>query len=88
MEGFLAAVAAHNAWYRGKGVMDLIFATPVIVGDETKQQQSYSTKQFLTFHLYSKPGDGPRHDDAYDAFVKLYRENSDIKSEYTVCMPK
>jgi hypothetical protein len=59
-----------------------------MVRDEKTHAQAYSDKQFLTFHIYSTAGPAPKHDDAYDAFVKLYRENSDIKSEYNVCLPK
>jgi len=92
VDGFLAAVAAHKAWYAAHGMAaEQIFATRVIVRDEKTRAQSYSDKQFLTFHIHaSAPGQaqpGPKHDEAYDAFVKLYRDNSDIKSEYNMCMP-
>jgi hypothetical protein len=43
----------------------------------------------MTYHIMpvsSQPD--PQHDAAYDAFVKLFRENSDIKQQYTVCLPK
>jgi hypothetical protein len=30
---------------------------------------------------------GPRHDTAYEAFVKMYNDNSTIKSEYDICLP-
>ncbi len=33
-------------------------------------------------------GGGPKPDDAYRAFVKMYNDSSTIKAEYTVCMPK
>jgi hypothetical protein len=90
VEGFLAAVKAHKAWFASHGLpSDEIYASRMIVRDEKTHAQSLSDKQFMTFHIYSGAGAGagPKHDAAYDAFVKLYRENSDIKSEYTVCMP-
>ena len=87
MEGFLAAVAAHKAWYLGKGSADEIFASRVVVRDEKTHAQMYSDKQFMTFHIRAGNGPGPKHDGGYDAFVKLYREHSDIKSEYNICMP-
>jgi len=87
VDGFKAAVAAHKAWYAAREPKDEIFATPVIVRDEKTRAQSYSEKQFMTFHIRGTRQPGPKHDDAYAAFVKLYSENSDIKSEYNVCLP-
>jgi hypothetical protein len=66
---------------------DQIFATRIVVRDEKTRARSYSEKQFMTFHIHGSNQPTPAHDDAYDSFVKLYRENSDIKSEYDVCMP-
>ena len=88
VDGFLAAVAAHKAWYVSHGVEgDQIFATRIVLRDEKTRARSYSNKEFMTFHIHgSTPS--PKHDEAYDAFVKLYRENSDIKSEHDICMPK
>ena len=85
--GFLAAVAAQKAWYESKGVKDEIFVSRIAVRDEKTRAQAYSEKQFMTFHIRGGSGPGPAHDAGYDAFVKLFRENSDIKSEYNVCMP-
>jgi hypothetical protein len=77
----------HKAWYSDKG-NDQIFASPVIVRDDKTHERSYSDKQFMTFHIYgTQQQQGPQHDAGYDAFVKLYRDNSDIKSEYSVCLP-
>jgi hypothetical protein len=87
-EGFLAAVAAHKAWYASHGVTsDEIFATRVIVRDEKTRARSYSDKFFMTFHIHGSNQPGPKHDEGYDAFVKLYRDNSDIKEEHDICMP-
>ena len=85
--GFLAAVAAQKAWYQSKGVADEIFVSRIVVRDEKTRAQSYSEKQFMTFHIRVGSSPGPAHDEGYDSFVKLFRENSDIKSEYNVCMP-
>jgi hypothetical protein len=87
--GFLAAVAAQKAWYASHGAAgDEIFASPVILRDAKTRAQSYSDKQFITFHVRGSNKQGaPQHDEAYDAFVKLFRDNSEIKSEYNVCWP-
>jgi len=86
--GFLAAVAAQKAWYAAHAPNDEVYASPVIVRDEKTKQRAYSTKQYITFHIRgAAAGPAPQHDEAYDAFVKLYRANSEIKSEYNLCLP-
>ena len=87
-KGFMDAVAAHKAWLMSHGLTnDEIVTVPVIVRDEKTRAQSYSDKQFWSIHIQGSKGPGPKHDEAYDAFVKMYRDNSDIKSAYDVCVP-
>jgi hypothetical protein len=66
---------------------DEITTVPVIVRDEKTNARSYSERQFLSIHIHGSAAPGPKHDEAYDAFVKMYRDNSDIKSAYDVCLP-
>jgi hypothetical protein len=90
MEAFMKAVAAHKEWYRSHGQAGQeIFAARIVVRDEKTRAQSYSDKEVMTYHIHpasSQPE--PPHDAAYDAFVKLYRDNSEIKQQYNICMPK
>ena len=87
-KGFMDAVAAHRAWVISHGLTkDEIITVPVIVRDETTHARSYSDKQFWSIHIHGSNEPEPKHDEAYDAFVKLYRDNSDIKSAYDVCLP-
>jgi hypothetical protein len=91
LAGFMSAVAAHKAWYRANGITDNeIYTARVIVRDETTKEKKYSDKQVMTFPVNPPSSDRtPNHGDAaYNAFVKLYKDNSDIKSEYSVCMPR
>jgi hypothetical protein len=91
MKGFMDAVAAHQAWYRNNGVKDdEIVASRVIVKDEKTGEMKYSDKEVLTYHINPPdPEKTPnRNDAAWKAYVKMYRDNSDIKSEYVTCMPK
>jgi len=37
--------------------------------------------------MHGSNGPGPKHDEAYDAFGRLYHDNSDIKSAYDICLP-
>lgn len=51
---------------------------------------SLSAKDVMTIH-YDPPaatGAQPAPDDAYKAFVKEFRDNTDITTEKTVCLPK
>jgi hypothetical protein len=87
-KGFMEAVAAHRAWVYSHGLTnDKIITVPVIVRDEKTHARSYSEKQFWSIHIHGSDGPDPKHDEAYDAFVKMYRDNSDIKTSYDVCLP-
>ena len=91
IQGFMAAVAAHQAWYRTHGFTDnQIVASRVIVLDQSTGASVYSDKEVLTYH-FRPPGMGNpagRGDAAWNAYVKLYQDNSTIKSEYVTCMPR
>lgn len=88
VKGFMDAVAAHRAWVSTHGLTkDEIITVPLIVRDEKTHAQSYSDKQFWSIHIHGSDGPGPKHDEAYDGFVKMYRDNSDIKAAYDICMP-
>jgi hypothetical protein len=87
-KGFMEAVAAHRAWVLSHGLTkDEIITVPVIVRDEKTHARSYSDKQFWSIHIHGSNAPDPKHDEAYDAFVKMYRDNSDIKSSYDICVP-
>lgn len=91
MQGFMAAVAAHKAWYRSHGFNDnAIVSARVIVRNEKTKAFSYSETEVVTQHI-RPPGPektAAKRDAAWDAYVKQYRDTSDLKSEYTTCMPK
>jgi hypothetical protein len=86
MQGFMAAVAAHKAWYRSHGFTDnVIVVSKVILTDEHTGAMKYSDSEVVTYHV--RPPQVTK-DAAWDAYVKMYRDTSDIKSEYFTCMPK
>lgn len=87
-KGFMDAVAAHRAWLYAHGMTkDEVITVPVIVRDEKTKARSYSEKQFWSIHIHGSSDPEPKHDEAYDAFVKMYRDNSDITSAYDICLP-
>jgi hypothetical protein len=91
MERFTAAVEAHRAWYRKNGVKDNeIVASRVIVKDEKTGKMKYSDTEVITYHI-NPPSDNrklPRDDDAWKAYVKMYRDSSTLKASYVTCRPK
>ena len=89
MKTFMAAVDANLAWYRKNGVKDnQIVASRVIVKDEKTGQMKYSD-EMITYHINPPRSDQklPRNDDAWKAFVKMYRDSSRLKTEYITCRP-
>ena len=90
MEGYLKAVAGQKAWYRAHGFKDNeIFVSRIMVMDPATKSLKYSNTQVLAFHIRPPymPG-STGHDPAWDAFHQQYRENSDLKQSFNVCMPK
>jgi hypothetical protein len=90
MDRFLAAVAAHRAWYRANGITDNELVTSRVIVLDPQTGASYSDKEVLTYHINPPDPDRTpkRGDTAWNAYVKQYRDSSDIKSEYITCMPK
>lgn len=88
MAGFMKAIEAHKAWYRSHGYMNNeIYGAKVIAQDPATKTRKYSDAEVMTFHV-RPPNLTGKPDAAWDAYVKQYRDTSDIKSETTVCMPK
>jgi hypothetical protein len=91
MQGFMAAVTAHKAWYRSHGFNDnVIVASRVMLFDEKTKVTKYSDTEVMTYHV-RPPGPSQtqaKRDAAWDAYVKQYRDTSDIKNEYITCLPK
>ena len=87
MAGFLKAQEAHLAWYRSHGYKDnLIYSARVVIQDPATRMFKYSDTEIMTFHV--RPPSGIKPDEAWDAYVRQYREHSDIMTEYEVCLPK
>jgi len=87
IDKFMAAVAAHQAWYKSHGFSDVIFAARVAERDPQTKKWAFSNTQVLTYH-YSKVGAPPaKHDAAWDAYVKMYNETSSIKESHLNCVP-
>ena len=92
IQGFMRAVEMHKAWYRANGVNDNdIVAARVLLRDEkTGQPTRYSDTEVMSFHLRPPaPSRTPnKNDAAWQAFLKQYKDNSDLKTEYWACVPK
>ena len=65
-------------------------AARIIERDPRSGELKYSEKQVMTYH-FNPPGMGDpagRGDATWNAYVKLYRDNSDMLSETVTCMPR
>ena len=52
MQGFMAAVTAHKAWYRSHGFNDnVIVASRVMLFDEKTKVTKYSDTEVMTYHI-------------------------------------
>jgi hypothetical protein len=87
MDKFMAAVAAHQAWYKSHGFPDIIFASRILVADPKTGKNSLSDTQVMTYHLSKSKSAPTPHDAAWDAYVKLYSETSTIKETTMSCIP-
>jgi hypothetical protein len=90
IDGFLKAVDAHKKWYKSHGQTGHeIFAARILVRNEATKAQQYSEKEVMTYPIHPASAQSEaQHDADYDAFVKMYRDNSEIKQQYTACIPK
>jgi hypothetical protein len=90
MQGFMAAVAAHKAWYRSHGFKDNVIVASRVIVSEAHTGMKYSDSEVVTYHVRPPDADqvDAKKDAAWDAYVKLYQDTSVIKSEYLTCMPK
>lgn len=76
----------HLGWYRSHGfTQNRLLVGPVITGDRTKGFTASET-EFASVHLGS-PGVPPdKRDAAWDAYVKAYRDSSDLTVDKFVCL--
>lgn len=88
MQDFMAAVQAHQAWYKNLGYPDVIYAAKVVVQDPATHQNTLSETTVLTFHIAAAGTTAPKHDAGYDAYAKMYSDSSEVKETYITCSPK
>jgi len=87
VDQYLAALAAHKAWYAKHGYKDQIFAAKILVRDPKTDAARYSNHKVITYHFIEPGSKPPVHDAEWDAYVKAYANISDIKESYVACIP-
>jgi hypothetical protein len=87
IDQYMAALKAHQAWYKQHGYDDLIYAQRVIERDSGSGAATYSNHTILTHHYFKPTSPHPTKDADWDAFVKLYTDASDLKQTYFACVP-
>ena len=89
LEGYLKAAAAHLAWYRANKITtNEIVTARVIETDKTTGASKYSETEILQYHVRPPQRPANAGDEAWQAYVKQYQDNSEIVGEYVTCMPK
>ena len=93
LETFMKAQEAHLAWYRANGFKtNEIYSARVMVSDDKGKTMRYSDNEVMTFHVRPPAADSDplssKNKAGWDAYVKMYRDSSDMKAEHFICMPK
>jgi hypothetical protein len=89
MPKFLEAVAAQQAYYRHKGLVDQIVLDRVTAS--ARPGGPYSDTLAITDHILgsSLPAENRTEpDDEYKAFVSMYSASSTVKATYYTCQTK
>ncbi len=90
MEGYLKAVATNQSWFRAHGFAnDQTAVARVMVEDPATHQLTYAKNQVLSIHM--RPpfmGGSTGHDAGWNVFHDLYQKNSNIVTEYNICIPR
>lgn len=88
MSKFLEAVAAQLAWYKDAGSSDEIGVMRVMERDPDTKAYKVSETQAITTHVMVGEHKDLPHNEAWDAFVKMFAESSTIKNAYLTCTVK
>ena len=92
LQTFMKAQDAHRAWYQKQGSKTRkIYSARMFVMDPQTKTLKPSETEIMSFNVFSttEPDTPSSRDQAgWDAYVKLYRDASDLKGEYPVCLPK
>jgi hypothetical protein len=87
MAGFLKAAADHEAWFKAHGYAgDTFGVARTIEYDKTSKTFKFSEKDVVTVHINPSQVPTDKQDEGYKAFVKEYRDNSDITTERFLCV--
>jgi hypothetical protein len=87
IDQYMTAMKAHQAWYKQHGYDDVIYSAQVIERDSASGKAAYSSHSILTRHYFKPTSLHPTKDAAWDAFVKMYTDTSDLKETYFTCTP-
>lgn len=85
---FMAAVQAHQQWYKSHGYKDVIYASKVVTRDEKTKESKFSDSTVMTFHIQLPNSAPPKPDAAWDAYVKQYNDSSVVKESFVTCSPR
>jgi hypothetical protein len=90
-EAFLRAQEAQVAWYQKNGFADLQVYSSRVSALDPQTHLMKDSDTVIAFHV--RPPDvgqsvAAKDQAGWDAYVQQYRDSSEIKAQYTVCLPK
>ena len=90
--GLKEASIAHQQWYRDHGISDNEqVVVPLMKYDEESDSLLSDTTRVATLHvnaLAGDPADEAKGDEGWEQFVAQYNQNTSIKEQYFLCLPK
>jgi hypothetical protein len=86
MDTFLAALKAHQAWYRDNGATDTIYAMKII-NRNPDGKYAFSDTEVMTVHEVpaGQTGQLPVNNASWKAYVAMYQDSSTIKTQWRTC---
>ncbi|PDH33748.1 MAG: hypothetical protein CNF01_08890 [Halieaceae bacterium MED-G27] len=90
--GLREASAKHDAWYKSHGVTEnKQVVIPLLEYDRDTDSFTKDTARVATFHLNSVASAKSREhigDNAWNEFIAIYNENTEVTESVIACLPK
>ncbi len=91
-EGLREASSKHDAWYKSHGVTEnKQVVIPLLQYDRGTDSYTKDSSRVSTLHLNSvvqTKSQEHKGDAAWNEFIALYNENTEIKESMIICLPK
>lgn len=83
---FEAAARDHLAWYRGHGISSNRLVVGAVINGDMSKGFTASETEYVSIHMDSPGVPRDKRDAAWDAYVKAYRDSSDLAVDKFACV--